>query len=233
MVAAFFGSEAAAVVLVVPAAMVVLLSELHGEGRSRLCYVDTFDDLAGLGDGCDRAGEGDLLLQISPAGALFDFDEVLVAVLAEPCDELLVVRFRLEACGLADELAVQQSVGLGAGLGSLVLHGVEELLEHRGQERGVLLVSALGLLDLLLQASDLLLCEGGDAVELVPLGLDLLQSPVGAAVVGDAPALRRLLLVGICVPGKSEPFELLDGERSGVSLSCVFFDSGFTIYPTD
>ena len=27
--------------------MVVLLSELHGERRSRLCYVDAFDDLAG------------------------------------------------------------------------------------------------------------------------------------------------------------------------------------------
>ena len=94
-----------------------------------------------------------------------------------------------------------------------VWYSLEELRQHRGQEAGVLLVSVLRFFDLLLQAGDLLLSESGDAVEFVLLDLDLLQSPVGASVVCDPPALALLFLAGIHVAGKDELLDRVDAER--------------------
>ena len=168
------------------------------------------DDLAGVGECYDLAHGDEALLEVAPLRGLLDLDVVLVPVGLEPCDELGVVGRQLRPAQLFREGAAEQAVLLG-GLCGLVRDRLEELAQAIGEVLRVLLGPALGCLDLLVDGCDLLLGEIAEALILGPLGLDPLDRPVSAPVVGDGEAARRLGLREIA--GEGESFELGKCDR--------------------
>ena len=105
----------------------------------------------------------------------------------------------------------------------------EEVGESIGEERRVLRVAVLSLVDLLLKAGDLALGQPHNAIKLGPLGCDLSDRPVCAVVVGDPEGRAADLVAGSrggVVPGEINGFDLLEGDDRqllrlrGVGLFC-------------